>query len=64
MTNKEIDNRLRRIALEIPRLADSRIAENNGPIRTRTDIELEVLNAQIMAVWTMLGEIAKRLPEV
>jgi hypothetical protein len=66
MTNKGIDERLKDLADAIPVLAEQRyeaICQEPGgdsPI----SIELELLNMSVMAIFTMLGEIAKRLPEV
>jgi hypothetical protein len=61
MTNEEIDIRLKLLAEAIPQYAMKLIKENNG--QKSILIELELMNMNLLAVWTMLGEIAKRLPE-
>lgn len=58
MTNAEIDTRLRALADAIPRRA-----KELGAYTPAIDRELELMNMSLMAIWTMLGEIAKRLPE-
>lgn len=55
MTNEEIDIRLSGVAEAMPDLVNDL---DNGVAK-----ELELLNMSMMAVFTMLGEIAKRLPE-
>lgn len=60
MLNEEIDIRLEKLAGYIP--------VHEKKIRSTTElgkigVELELLNMSMMAVFTMLGEIAKRLPE-
>lgn len=68
MKNAEIDLRLKALSRLIPERAqtlykkfhDRGISDNSAEaIR----VELELLNMGVMAIWTMLGEIAKRLPE-
>lgn len=61
MTNQEIDARLGALADAIPNHADRLIRGNDG--QRSVQIELELLNMSMMAVFAMLGEIAKRLPE-
>lgn len=67
MNNKEIDARLKLLSQQIPMLAESRYT---GTARysakknvNNIAIELELLNCAMTAVYAMLGEIAKRLPE-
>ena len=69
MNNAEIDARLRLLSQALPEhaqklseLAKRRAASavDAGDAIAR---ELEILNMSMMAVFTMLGEIAKRLPE-
>jgi len=60
VTNEEIDLRLRALADAIPRHAYKLMADGAQPVAR----ELELLNMSVMAVFAMLGEIAKRLPEV
>lgn len=55
MKNQEIDIRLKKLSEEIPRVIQSR--------PPGVEREVEGINMSLMAVWTMLGEIAKRLPE-
>lgn len=70
MTNEEIDTRLKLLSLTaLPEQADKRytnLRRNGlGSIgESGIAIELELLNMSMMAVYAMLGEIAKRLPEV
>lgn len=59
MTNEEIDLRLRALAQGIPLHAKELMRRGRDPVAR----ELELLNMSAMAVWAMLGEIAKRLPE-
>lgn len=59
MTNDEIDIRLKALALVIPKKA-AMLTVDGVPGFER---ELELLNMNAMAIWSMLGEIAKRLPE-
>lgn len=64
MTNDEIDLRLKLLAEEIPNQARL-IGLEDGQIDDTRKIacELELFNMHMFAVWTMLAEIAKRLPE-
>ncbi len=59
MTNKEIDIRLKALADQIPAWVNERKRQGQDQIVT----ELEGISMSLMAVWAMLGEIAKRLPE-
>ena len=61
MTNKEIDIRLRAMADAIP--AQQQSGWNELDRMYAIQIELELLNMSAMTIFTMLGEIAKRLPE-
>lgn len=58
MTNKEIDIRLKALADYLP-IHYKKIKDEHPKI----ECELELLNMSMMAVFAMLGEIAKRLPE-
>lgn len=70
MTNDEIDIRLRMLADAIPKRAEM-LYERAHQARFQIDeslldgirTELELLNMSMIGVFTMLGEIAKRLPE-
>lgn len=60
MTNEEIDTRLKLLSQAIPLHAKKLLEMNEGK---RTVVgELELMNMSLMAIWAMLGEIAKRLP--
>lgn len=59
MTNEEIDTRLKTLADQIPAW-EQHLRMTDVP---KIERELEILNMSIMAVWAMLGEIVKRLPE-
>lgn len=60
MTNKEIDIRLMKLTNAMTELVKRRyLDQEKDPLA----IELEALNMSAIAVFTMLGEIAKRLPE-
>lgn len=58
MNNKEIDIRLKAMAEELHNHYERKIKYH-----PKLEVELELLNMQIMVVFAMLGEIAKRLPE-
>lgn len=60
MTNEEIDFRLKAMSIAIPDHA-KRLMSIETPEIAR---ELELLNMSVMTIWVMLGEIAKRMPEV
>lgn len=60
MTNKEIDARLKGLAKQIPDWEEHLRNVMGSP---KVERELEIMNMSLMAIWTMLGEIAKRLPE-
>lgn len=55
MNNKEIDNLLLSLAESIPKGA--------AMLPPGVESELKLLNTSAMAIFTTLGEIAKRLPE-
>jgi hypothetical protein len=62
MTNDEITVRLKQLAKAIPEHAQRIGAHDKGNLPHRKiALELELLNMQMLAVWSMLGEIAKRL---
>ncbi len=58
MTNEEIDKRLKTLADYLPK--HEAILRGKG--YEKVERELELLNMSMMAVFAMLGEIAKRLP--
>lgn len=59
MTNKEIDIRLKALADCLP-FHYEKIKDKHSKI----ECELELLNMSMIAIFAMLGEIAKRLPEI
>ena len=61
MNNNEIDNRLKSLAEYLPKHFEAR---NPKEPMGKIAVELELLNMSMVAVFSMLGEIAKRLPEV
>ena len=64
MTNDEIDIRLKRLSEALPNHAIKiGLIKKDIPSIKKIAGELELLNMSMFAVWTMLGEIAKRLPE-
>jgi hypothetical protein len=62
MTNEEIDIRLKALSKYLPEHFERQKDSITATSRTRVDVELELLNMTMTAVFTMLGEIAKRLP--
>lgn len=63
MTNSEIDIRLRMMSDAIAERAKQLTRPVMAP-EARVARELELLNMSAMMIYAMLGEIAKRLPEV
>jgi hypothetical protein len=59
MTNDEIDVRLKFLAQAIPQHAQKLTDKKRDHLAR----ELELLNMGVTAIYVMLGEIAKRLPE-
>lgn len=64
MTNEEIDMRLRVLALAIPKRKENLLRRDKENSVDLVRDELELANMSLVGIWTMLGEIAKRLPEV
>lgn len=60
MTNEEIDIRLKAMASAMTDHAKELMRIKTPEVAR----ELELLNMSGMMIWTMLGEIAKRLPEL